>query len=38
VGRRWQWLTMIRNLVRVQRNAERLVLTLVQLLDAGESC
>lgn len=38
IGRRWQWLTMIRNLVRVQRNAERLVLTLVQLLDASESC
>ena len=38
IGQRWQWLTMIRNLVRAQRNAERLVLAIVHLVDAGESC
>ena len=33
VGERWQWLSMVRNLVEVQRNAERLVFHLVQRLD-----
>ncbi len=32
VGRRWQWLTMIRNLVPAQRNAERLVFAIVERL------
>ena len=32
VGSRWQWLSMVRNLVPVQRNAERLVFALVQFL------
>jgi len=32
IGRHWQWLTMIRYLVPAQRNAERLVFSLVQLL------
>ncbi len=34
IGRRWQWLTMIRNLVPAQRNAERFVFAFVQHLDA----
>jgi adenosylhomocysteine nucleosidase len=33
IGRRWQWLTMIRYLVPAQRNAERLVFALTQYLD-----
>ncbi|MGQ9682564.1 MAG: 5'-methylthioadenosine/S-adenosylhomocysteine nucleosidase family protein [Anaerolineae bacterium] len=33
VGQRWQWLSMVRNLVTVQRNAERLVFRLVRCLD-----
>jgi len=30
IGRRWQWLTMIRNLGPAQRNAERLVFAIVE--------
>jgi len=33
IGRRWQWLTMIRYLVPAQRNAERLIFAIVQCLD-----
>jgi nucleoside phosphorylase len=33
IGRRWQWPAMVWNLVRVQRNAERLIYALAQFLD-----